>query len=267
MGKGEQNQPNSSDFPDKEPKWIERLVERLEVAIEKRVEEKFLAKYKTISHEMKLMRTKNAELEARIANLELHSRRANIEILNIPQRKDENTTTLVMKIGQLVGCPLTAAQVLKSHRNPPRKASTDSQGKCRPAPIVAELANRAVAETLLDKVRDFWKKNRYTVSAQAVDGRLAPEKISVVRQLPGQTKFLLSRCKLFAKENNFKFCWVNRAGRLHLRKEEGAEPIRISNLAQLEGLNSKRKKRGTQDGKEEQEEDSDDEFNTTVLQE
>lgn len=210
--------------------------EKTEADIVARVTAIFQRELNLLRKENRLLQAKNAELESRVNSLELHSRRNNIEILNMPESEQENAIDTLMNVGELVGFPLQKNQVLKCHRSgPPRKGA---DGKVKPAPIVAELRDSLVRENFLQHVKAHWKLKQYKVYANDIAKNSSRNQVSVVRQLPAHQKFLLGRCKRYARNQGIRFCWITSSGKVLLKADDkpGTTITHVKSLAMLDEL-------------------------------
>ncbi|CAH2095494.1 unnamed protein product [Euphydryas editha] len=90
------------------------------------------------------------ELENRLDTLELNSRQCNIEVVNIPERRNENESliTILEKIAAAVKHPYTKHDVVSIHRVPQLNPKSG-----RPKNIIIKFSSRILRDNFLTAAR------------------------------------------------------------------------------------------------------------------
>ncbi|KAH9382441.1 hypothetical protein HPB48_004297 [Haemaphysalis longicornis] len=91
-----------------------------------------------------------ADAESRLQHSNQYSRRNNIEIKGVEEKKGDNVTEIVCKLGELAHEPITADDIEACHRVP---------GKNKPSCIVLQFARRQKRDSLLEKAKKWRIKN------------------------------------------------------------------------------------------------------------
>jgi len=225
-------QETSSPFPFKEPAWIGALIERVATVVADRTLAVIQDEHKKLKKENRLLRKRVTDLESRLGSLEFHSRCCNVEIQNVPVIEQEAPFKVLTTISKMVGYDLKLQEVVKCYRTTGSKQKNNK----RPPHIIVEFAQANSSEQFMQTVRSFWKAKNFQVWSTDLYPQASKSKISVVRQLPPNKKFLLGQAKKFAQGRKIKFCWITNSGRILLRKDEESEIIPIDTLNQLDDL-------------------------------
>lgn len=168
----------------------------------------------------------NSLLTAEVEDLQQYSRKNNLEINGIPQRNGENVMNIVKNIGNLVGVDISQNCIDACHRVPSRNQERNNK------PIIVKFTSRIVKQNLLAAT----KANRHLMNASKLELPSMPEqKIYVSDHLTPKNKALLYKSKIFCRENNFKFVWVNDC-KILVRKNETSRIVHIQNEASLSRL-------------------------------
>lgn len=166
----------------------------------------------------KALRTKNELLERRVAELEQYSRQNNIEIKGVPTTKGEDCSAILKCMGDVIGCPVSPADIDTVHRVPTK--STENN-------IIARFCSR-------DKKNDFIRKAR---KAKLRTGQIgfsgtSDNAVYTNDHLTAENKKLFSGALALKKEHNWKFLWTENC-RILARKSEDSRVFRITATSDL----------------------------------
>lgn len=168
------------------------------------------------------------QLEDRIDRLEFNSRAASIEIRNIPETSSETKESLrdlVTNIGNILHHPLKNEDIHQIYRS---KAKHDTNGS-----IVVQFTTTQAKESVIRHSKKYNIKNNsnhLNTSHLKINGPV--KLIFISEHLTPKLKQLHYHARQFAKNNNYKYCWVS-FGKIYLRKKEGDTKIKINNEEDL----------------------------------
>lgn len=157
-------------------------------------------------------------------NYEQQQRRCDVEIRGIPE-EHKNLQQLLEKIGSHVNCEIKPDDILNISRQFYRKSDN------KPRALVVKFHHEAKRNNLLKAVKDYNKickdvSKKLNTRDLGISDISAP--IYVSENLTRTTKYLLGRAKAFARENRFKYVWVNN-GRIFIRQDDNIKPVLITN--------------------------------------
>ncbi|KAJ2951377.1 hypothetical protein O0L34_g13518 [Tuta absoluta] len=164
-------------------------------------------------------------LENKLQDLQLRSRTSSIEVRNMPTFKNnetsENLKETVCSIGETVGLNISPNDFRDVYRLPEKSD--------KPRPVVAEFTSVEIKTKLLSAVQIYNrgkkdKNDKLNTEQIGIQGARRP--IYVSEQITGSTKKLFYQSRIFAKENNYTFCWISN-GNIFLRKGEGDKQLLI----------------------------------------
>lgn len=171
-------------------------------------------------------------LEKKIEDLQQSSRSSTIEIRNVPQQENESfneLTSKVLQTCQTIQKTVTTSELRDVYRMPGKKGST--------RPIVCEFTSVNLKHQVLEAARIYNKdrplNEKLNTECIGINGPRKP--IFIAEYLSGTQRQLFYDARNFAKNNNYKFCWI-RNGKLFLREKEGAEAISIKTTSCLKKL-------------------------------
>ncbi|KAJ2940120.1 hypothetical protein O0L34_g13696 [Tuta absoluta] len=167
-------------------------------------------------------------LEEKLLQLQTHAndkdqraRLNNVEIKGVPQKKDENLISFLLRLGSKLNMEITPGNI----NFITRIRSRTSQEK----PIIACFTNRYVKENFVAAARKL-------KCLAAVDlGFAEDQRIYINDHLTPENKDLLNRTKKIADELNYKYVWVNRC-RILVRKSDTSPIFSIQCLSDLNKL-------------------------------
>ena len=152
------------------------------------------------------MKKENSELKNKICELEQYSRNNNIELVGVPETPHENVETVMTKIGEKLGMPISPEQIDAIHRVPTRSAT-------QPKPIVVRFHSRRARKTKI----------------QAADlGPGLPQKpVFVNEHLTTENKRLMHFSSQKKRELSYKYLWT-RNGNIYMKKADDSQPLKIT---------------------------------------
>lgn len=139
-------------------------------------------------------------LEAKIDLLEQQARQCNLEIMNVPERREENLINVVESVGKLIACNLSRQDVVAVHRVP--HASQNN----KPKNIIVKLSSRILRDNILSAYR---LKKGLTSTDIGISG--TPLNIFINEHLTLPKKHLFRAAREAAKKENYKYVWIKHA--------------------------------------------------------
>lgn len=140
---------------------------------------------------------------------EQRSRLNNVEIKGVPTKKDENLFTILGSISAKVNCPFPKAQINYIYRVPVHNSKEKS--------IIVSFLNRYVKEEFVAAARAY-----KILTADEVGFEGSPQRIFVNDHLTAESKNLLTKTKVMAKEKGYNYVWV-KFGKIHIRKNDTSQ--------------------------------------------
>lgn len=179
-----------------------------------------------IQKENNLLKKENDALRQKVSTLETdlstsqhnlmkneqYSRNRNVEIKGVQQEPSENIVSIVQKIGEVVGEPLSPTDIDVCHRVPTKNASNTN--------IVVQFQRREKREKFLEKAR----KKRITNDTLELG---SDEPIYINEHLCPGMKRLLGMASARKRENGWKFLWVKN-GSIFARRAEKSPVVYIN---------------------------------------
>lgn len=164
------------------------------------------------------MKKQIGELKQDIVDLKQYSRRCNLEISNLPETENEDIKQVMSNIQEFADISFVD-NISALHRVP-------SFNKDKPKPIICQLNNKSLRDTLLKKLRSI------KISARQINPRFPDLPVYFNEHLAPEIKNLFFHARKAKSELNFKFCWT-RDGKIFLRKNESSKIYRINSLDDL----------------------------------
>lgn len=156
------------------------------------------------------------KLESKLATLEQQARDCNIEIINLPDRRNENLTNIVMGIGTVIKQQILASDIVAVHRVPHA-----DQKDTRPKNVIVKLTTRTLRDNVIAASRSCKDLNTEKLGISG-----SPQKIFVNEHLTIQNKHLFRECRNRAKLHGYKFVWIKH-GVILTRKTENSPVLAI----------------------------------------
>ncbi|CAH2101182.1 unnamed protein product [Euphydryas editha] len=144
------------------------------------------------------------QLEKKIAAMEQQSRDCNVEIVNIPERRNENLVDLVMKLGSINKHELSKNDIIAIHRVPHA-----GQQDTRPKNVIVKFSTRVTRDNFLISSRAVKELNTELLGIPGTSHKVYSQPMWVQVRL-GQTWYLLARKSetspvvAIRSENDFK---------------------------------------------------------------
>lgn len=173
------------------------------------------------SHDVRIL-----ELETKIDAMEQQARLTNIEISNIPEKRGENLTVLVKKIGEAIKQPLSPQDITAIHRV--QKASSVNDKNPRPKNIIVKLNSRVLRDNFLAAAR---MHKGLTTEAIGIPGN--SQAIYINEHLTLKNKILFREARETAKRNGYKFVWPKH-GSILVRAKETAPVFVVRSSKDIE---------------------------------
>lgn len=173
--------------------------------------------------------TEIAIAKSEINDLEQYSRRDCLEIRGIPVVRDEDTTELVKKVGELLDVELSDDDISVSHRLQDG-VSTRKDGVqiIRDPAIIVKFTKRSDRDEFYNARKNL--KNKSTRDIGFTRQRGQP--IFISESLTKKNRDLFNKCLRAKKKHRFKFIWT-RYGKIYLRKDVNDPVLTILTEADL----------------------------------
>lgn len=178
---------------------------------------------KKLLEENSSLQLKVSKLENDIIDLQQYSRRQNVEISNLPEVPNEKMDEVKMNIMNALGVDLSKNLTIV-HRVPTTK-------KEKIKPIIMQFDSVASKSEFMKAAK--LKK----ITADAVNSCFEKLPVYINDHLCPDLKKLLYDCKVFKRQNDFKYCW-SKNGKIFLRKTEGSKIYRIKCNSDLNNVSS-----------------------------
>ena len=155
-------------------------------------------------------------------DMEQYSRRECLEIQGIPVTKPENTSEIVMKVGELIGMELKE-DISVSHRLPRDK---NYKGKRSEPAIIVKFVRRDIKEKFCKTRKDLKKFTTQDL------GFPSKNNIYINESLTKRNKQLFSNSVKVKKELKYSYIWSSN-GKIYLRKDQDSPAIPINSKDEL----------------------------------
>lgn len=173
--------------------------------------------------------------KVRVNELEQYIRRECLEISGIPVDQHEDTNSIVIKVGSLMGVIVEKSDISVSHRLPSKSQSYSNavrQGRSSLAKIIAKFVRRDIRDQFYSGRKRL--KNK-TTSDLGMTGFAGSNRIYISESLSPKNKRLFQECLKLKREENFKFIWTH-YGRIYLRKDSNSSTKVVCNQKDLEKI-------------------------------
>lgn len=183
---------------------------------------------KEIQEENIKLKTTITDLSDRMNYLEQRSRSSNLEIQCVPEKKQENLSTIIVQLGKVIDCQLDDKSIL--HCTRVAKQNTTST---RPRSIVVQLASPRIRDQFLASSITYNKANpQDKLNSTYVGLSDVKTPIYVTEHLSPANKALHAATRRTASEKQYKYVWV-RNGKIFVRKSDDSKYILIKNKDSL----------------------------------
>uniref|UniRef100_A0A0K8ST40 Zinc finger PHD-type domain-containing protein n=1 Tax=Lygus hesperus TaxID=30085 RepID=A0A0K8ST40_LYGHE len=148
-----------------------------------------------------------------------------LEVKGIPQRKKENLHEILKTLARKIKAPFEDRDVesVSRIRSSTKSSATDSNS----SKIVIKFSNTAIRNMWLKQM----KVNR-NIKAKDLNINFPETEIFINERLTAANDRLFWHVRKFARQHQYKFAWTV-DGRMFLRKDSSAKPIRIFDFNQL----------------------------------
>lgn len=178
----------------------------------------------SITTENAALKKEVSDLSSRLDNLDQYSRRNNLEIQGVTEKHNENLLDIFQQIGVNIECPVSPSDVDVIHRVP--FFNKDKKG---PRNIIVKLKSRLLKDNFLAYSKALVKKNRNSGTKQVnINIPNISPKLYINEHLTNKNKFLLSKAKLFCRERNIDYIWVQDC-KILARKNSTSRIVHIQN--------------------------------------
>jgi hypothetical protein len=164
-----------------------------------------------LQEENNRLRSQVRELSHRQTDLEQYSRRNTLEIFGVPEGPNETSEVLkkkVVDIGAALGANLSEDGIDACHRI--------NGGSNRPTTgIIVKFLRRDDADNLIQK-----RKVKRDFSTRHLQGYQQDSPIYVNLSLAPARRILFAKARKLKSDFNYKYVWVDRAGRVKVRKSD-----------------------------------------------
>ncbi|CAG9794185.1 unnamed protein product [Diatraea saccharalis] len=137
-------------------------------------------------------------LEVKLAAIEQQARDCNIEIVNLPERRNENLCNIITNLGVIIKQQILPSDIISVHRVPHA-----DQKDSRPKNIIAKLSTRILRDNIIAACRST--KN---ISSEQLGISGSVQRIFINEHLTIQNKRLFRECREKAKLHDYKYVWV-----------------------------------------------------------
>lgn len=155
-------------------------------------------------------------LENKLALMEQQARDCNIEIVNLPDRRNENLVNIVMNLGTAVKQQIQASDIVAVHRVPHA-----DQKDTRPKNIVVKFTTRVLRDNVLSSSRLMKGLNTEHLGISG-----SKQNIFVNEHLTLQNKRLFRECRDRAKKCEYRYVWIKH-GVILARKSDTSPVVAI----------------------------------------
>lgn len=166
-----------------------------------------------------LLKADLLKTQLELASNEQRSRLNNVEIKGVPLKKDENLFSIVDAISSKIkySCPKTQINYIS------RVPIYNSKEKL----IIVSFLNRYIKEEFIAAARADKE-----LSTSDIGFHGSPQRVYVNDHLSVESKKLLSKVKIIAKDKNYAYIWVKHV-KIHVRKTTETKPFIIRRDADL----------------------------------
>lgn len=139
-----------------------------------------------------------SDLQYKIESMEQQARLYNIEIVNVPERRDENLINLLEKIGSVIKHPIQTSDIVSIHRVP----HFDTKNT-RPKNIIVRFTTKILRNNFMTaaKLAKGLRSDQLSISGTV-------QNIFINEHLTTKNKQLFRMCRETAAKHNYKYVWI-----------------------------------------------------------
>ena len=170
------------------------------------------------------LKTQEIKDSIKVDELEQYGRRQNLEIVEVPEKEDENTNAIVLEVAKMLDVDIMSSHISTSHRLPKKKAS--SRNNSGSSPIIVRFTSRDIRNQIYAnrKKARFVDLKNFSVSDT--------KNIFVNENLTPTRKQLFWKTKQEVKNNSWKYIWTHN-GNVFVKKDDKASITAIKNELDL----------------------------------
>ncbi|CAB3253562.1 unnamed protein product [Arctia plantaginis] len=171
-------------------------------------------------------------LEEKLESFNKSFLKTSVEIRNVPKSQNETSKILydaLLQLSKHVEANITLSDIRDVTRQPSKKETPRSS-------LTVEFTNTLVKSRFLTTIKEYNKRNpsqKVNSSLMGIGAATAP--IYIAEQLTTNSKRLFYLARIWAKANQYNFCWTNN-GRVMLKKNPDSTTIIIKSESQMKGL-------------------------------
>jgi chromosome segregation ATPase len=172
-------------------------------------------------------------LQEKIDKFEQSHRSTCLEIRNLPPSKQESKDSLLKIVRdtlQVIGLDVLAQDVKDVFRIATREPGNKT--------IIVDFTSVLTREKVIEKFKKY-NKEHSRLSTETLKMSGTPKPIFISENLSPKLKRLFFLARDFAKNNNFKYCWVSH-GKIFLRQSDGSTLIIIRSEKDLTHLSQQK---------------------------
>lgn len=179
-----------------------------------------------------LLASQFSSVQLKLENLDRQSLKTAIELRNVPKQEREDKKSLfklIHNLSKTINHELSNYDIRDVSRQLSKRDSKVSA-------LNVEFSNTMIKSAFLQAAKDFNKKfpsSKLNSSNLGLPGDVIP--IFIAEQLTPATKQLFYNTRIYAKQNNYDYCWTTE-GRVLLRKNSSAPYIVVKNESQLQEM-------------------------------
>ncbi|CAG5037681.1 unnamed protein product [Parnassius apollo] len=168
------------------------------------------------------------EVGNKLDTLELNSRQCNIEIVNLPEKRNENLISIIENVAAAVKHPINKYDVIAIHRVPQFNPKSG-----RPKNVIVKFASRMLRDSFLSAAR---KEKSLTTEKLQMPGTI--HKLYFNEHLTLKRKNLFREVRETAKKNGFRYTWIKHRSIL-VRANDTSPVLSIRSSEDLSKIKSK----------------------------
>lgn len=172
-------------------------------------------------------------LEDKIEDLQRNARKSSIELKNVPNKTQENRQDLIKMVTSLA----STVNVELGERDIKDVFRVKSKNNAmQNPPIIVELISSLVRTDLLQKTKEFNRRNKSKLQAKHLGLTKNEETpVFISEQLTARGARLYFLARDLEKSKKYKYCWTA-FGKVFVRKDDNSKIIHIVNESQIQHL-------------------------------
>jgi hypothetical protein len=164
-------------------------------------------------------------IESKLAAIEQQARECNLEIVNLPDRRNENLISIVTGIGSALKQQIQPSDIVSCHRVPHA-----DQKDTRPKNVIVKFTTRILRDNIIAASRSTRSLNTEQL---AISG--PSQKVYINEHLTLKNKILFRECRSKAKAHNYKFIWIKH-GVILIRKSDTTPVLAVRSEQDLDKI-------------------------------